>query len=223
MARLPLGSRLDDKPGIRPHRSRRVFWRDVASLRAHLVPEAAEIELRTQVERAVEAGIAVTHIDAHMAAAMLPELLEVHIRLARDFGVVPILPRSITWCPDPDAYRAAIDALDRERLPVVDHCRGTLAIEQHELAAGWNEVITELPAGLTHLALHCTQPGDFSSMAPDHAAWRIQEYRYLASGGLAALCARAAVGVSSTRELQTAWLERMSARQVDPRPQDGWP
>ena len=62
------------------------FWRDVASLRAHLVPEAAETELRAQIERARSAGIAPTHIDAHMAAAMLPELLDLHVRLGREYG-----------------------------------------------------------------------------------------------------------------------------------------
>ena len=69
------------------------FWRDVASLRAHLVPEAAEAELRAQIERAIAAGLRPTHIDAHMAAAMLPELIDLHVRLAFDYGLVPVLPR----------------------------------------------------------------------------------------------------------------------------------
>src|SRR5204863_672435 len=33
------------------------FWRDTASFRAHLVPEAAEAELRTQIEYAIAAGM----------------------------------------------------------------------------------------------------------------------------------------------------------------------
>src|ERR671921_552831 len=78
------------------------FWRDVASLRAHLVPEAAEAELRAQIELAVASGIAPTHIDAHMAAAMLPELLDLHIRLGLEYGLVPVLPRGILWAPDPE-------------------------------------------------------------------------------------------------------------------------
>jgi predicted glycoside hydrolase/deacetylase ChbG (UPF0249 family) len=57
------------------------FWRDVASLRRHLAPEAAEAELRAQIEPARSAGIDPPHIDAHMAAAMLPELLDCHVRL----------------------------------------------------------------------------------------------------------------------------------------------
>src|SRR6185437_3923106 len=37
------------------------FWRDVASLRAHLVPEAAETELRAQIEYAIAAGMQPSH------------------------------------------------------------------------------------------------------------------------------------------------------------------
>ncbi|MFL6972795.1 MAG: ChbG/HpnK family deacetylase [Xanthobacteraceae bacterium] len=59
------------------------FWRDVRALAAHLVVEAAEEELRAQVEHAFEAGIRPTHIDAHMGAAMLPDLLGIHLQLAQ--------------------------------------------------------------------------------------------------------------------------------------------
>jgi predicted glycoside hydrolase/deacetylase ChbG (UPF0249 family) len=62
------------------------FWRDVASLRRHLAPEAAEAELRAQIEPARSAGIDPPHIDAHTAAAMLPELLDCHVRLGHDYG-----------------------------------------------------------------------------------------------------------------------------------------
>src|SRR5436309_1982503 len=97
------------------------FPRDVASLRRHLVPEAAEAELRAQIERARSAGINPSHIDAHMAAAMLPELLDCHVRLGHDYGLVPVLPRTIRFAPDPSSYQAAVAALERAGLPVVDH------------------------------------------------------------------------------------------------------
>src|SRR5256714_7782919 len=64
------------------------FWRDVASLRAHLVPEAAEGELRAQIELATAAGLKPTHIDAHMAAAVLPGLIDLPVRVALGYGVV---------------------------------------------------------------------------------------------------------------------------------------
>ena len=57
------------------------LWRDLDSVRRHLVPEAAEMELQAQVGRAIVSGIRPTHIDAHMAVVMLPELLDAHVRL----------------------------------------------------------------------------------------------------------------------------------------------
>jgi len=73
-----------------------------------------------QIERARSAGIRPTHIDAHMAAAMLPELLNCHVRLGHDYGLVPVLPRSIRFAPDPRSYDATVAALERAGLPVVD-------------------------------------------------------------------------------------------------------
>ncbi len=178
------------------------FWRDVASLRAHLVPEAAEAELRAQIERAVAAGIRPTHIDAHMAAAMLPELLGAHVRLGREYGLFPVLPRSIGWAPDPAAYRDAVAALDAAGAPVVDHCRGTLPVEPAQLRAGWAALVDQLGPGVTHLALHCTAPGEFGAMAPAHAGWRYAEYELLASGALGEMLKAAGVAVIGTRALQ---------------------
>ena len=186
------------------------FWRDLASLRHHLVPEAAEAELRAQIERAIAGGLKPTHVDAHMAGAMLPELLEAHVRLAREFGLFPVLPRSIAWAPDPGCYREAIAALDEAGAPVVDHCRGTLAVASERLEAGWRDLVAGLPPGTTHLALHCTAPGDFAAMAPTHAGWRQDEYALLGRGFLRDLCAEHAVGVTSTRALQRQWLRHLN-------------
>ncbi len=181
------------------------FWRDLESVRRHLVPEAAEAELRAQIERAVTAGIAPTHIDAHMAAAMLPALLDAHVRLGRDFGLVPVLPRSIVWAPDPAVYRRAVAALDRAGAPVFDHCRGTLAVEPAVLEERWRALIADLPRGVTHLALHCTVPGDFADMAPAHAPWRFAEHALFARGAVRDLCAAQGVGIIGTRAVQRVW------------------
>lgn len=180
------------------------MWRDVASLARHVVPEAAEIELRTQIERACAAGIAPTHLDAHMAAAMLPSLLGAHLRLARAFRAVPVLPRSITWAPDAAAYRAAVASLDGEGAPVLDHCRGTLAVPPAALADAWRRLLRALPRGITHLALHCTAPGDFAAIAPDHAVWREAEYALFAGGRVAEWCAAEGIAMLGYRAVRDA-------------------
>lgn len=127
------------------------------------------MELRAQVDRAIASGMRPTYIDAHMAVAMLPELLDAHVRLGWECRMFLVPPRSIKWAPDHAAYQATLRTLDVQGAPVVDHCRGTLPVMRDELAHGWVKVFTELPPGLTHLALHCTVVGDFAAMSPLHA------------------------------------------------------
>jgi predicted glycoside hydrolase/deacetylase ChbG (UPF0249 family) len=186
------------------------FWRDVASLRHHLVPEAAEAELRSQIERARSAGMNPTHIDAHMAAAMLPELLECHVRLGHEYGLVPVLPRKIRFAPDPNSYEATVAGLDRGGLPVVDQIRGTLPVAAEEVEPGYRKLIEELPPGITHFALHCTAPGDIEAITPQHAPWRTNEYALFASGAVAEWCAALGVIAIGYHDVQALWVSGQS-------------
>ena len=181
------------------------LWPDVASLKRHLVPEAAEAELRAQIERALAAGLRPTHIDAHMAAAMLPELLDAHVRLGLEYGLVPVLPRAITFAPDPDRYRETVARLDAAGLPVPDYIRGTLPVPAEQLAPGWRAVVDGLAPGVTHVALHCAAPGEIEAIAPGHAAWRTNEYALLASGALAGWLTNAGIALLGYRAIQPFW------------------
>lgn len=183
------------------------LWRDVASLRAHLVPQAAEAELRAQIEAAYAAGLAPTHIDAHMAAAMLPELLDLHVQLALDYGLVPVLPRGIAWAPERESYAAALTRLDDAGLPVVDHFRGTLPVPAEETEPRYRAAIAGLKPGVTHFALHATMPGEIEWIAPDHAGWRTREFALFASGAVARWCAAAGVTPIGYSAIQKLWRE----------------
>jgi len=169
------------------------------------VPEAAEAELRAQIERTRSAGINPTHIDAHMAAAMLPELLSCHVRLGHDSGLLPVLPRKIRFAPDSMSYDATVAALERAALPVVDHIRGTLPIPAEAVEPGYRKLVEELPAGVTQFALHCTAPGDVEAITPQHAPGRTNEYALFASGAVAEWCAAIGVVPSGHREIQRLW------------------
>ena len=92
---------------------------------------------------------------------------------------------------------------------MVDHCRGTLAVDPATLEDGWRALVADLPPGVTHLALHCTAPGDFASMAPAHAGWRFAEYDLFSRGVARDLFAAAGVGVTSTRALQRRWRDHL--------------
>lgn len=66
------------------------LWRAVSDTRANAHPEAVEAEWRTQIDLALAAGIDVTHLDAHMGAALAPEWCERYIAVGVDYGI-PIL------------------------------------------------------------------------------------------------------------------------------------
>ena len=183
------------------------LWRDTASFRAHLVPEAAEAELRAQIERASAAGIKPTHIDAHMAAAMLPELIEMHVRLAVDYGVVPVLPRAIRWAPERASYAEAVARLDAAGLPVIDHFRGTLPVEADVVEQRYKETIEGLSPGVTLFARHATVPGEIETIAPEHAGWRTREYALFASGAIGEWLAAGDITPIGYRDIQRVWRE----------------
>ena len=82
-----------------------------------------------------------------------------------------------------------------------------MGVDRERLEEGWRTLIAELPPGVTHLALHCTTPGDFSAMSPMHAGWRYAEHELIASGFLRGLCAAAGVAMIGTRSAQRLWLE----------------
>jgi len=188
------------------------FWRDTASLRAHLVPEAAEAELRAQIDLALAAGLKPTHIDAHMAAAMLPELIDLHVRLAFDYGVVPALPRAIRWAPERAGYAEAVARLDAAGLPVIDHFRGTLPVEAEAVRQRYRETIEGLPPGVTLFALHATIPGEIEAISPQHAGWRTREYALFASGATSEWLAAEGITPIGYRDIQRLW--RAQSKQV---------
>jgi predicted glycoside hydrolase/deacetylase ChbG (UPF0249 family) len=56
------------------------FWSTVPGVRKHAAPEAVEAELRAQIDMTLAAGVDVTHLDAHMGAAMTPEFVDIYSR-----------------------------------------------------------------------------------------------------------------------------------------------
>ena len=80
-----------------------------------------------------------------------------------------------------------------------------MSVPAEQLAPGWRAVVDGLAPGLTHVALHCTAPGEIEAIAPGHAAWRTDEYALLASGALTGWLAEAGVGSLGYRAIQPLW------------------
>src|SRR5690606_262865 len=101
--------------------------RTSAEVAARARPEEVEVELRAQIEMALEAGIDVTHLDAHMGTALFPPFVGIYAKLAREFRVPAmvvrpdraLLERAGLAAAEP-VLRAAVDALGDAAFPVLD-------------------------------------------------------------------------------------------------------
>ncbi len=131
-------------------------------------PEEVEVELRAQVQAALDAGIDVTHLDSHMGTCFLPPFLDVYRRLAAEFRV-PVFAAH----PDDAALEAAgladiagvlrrvAEDLEAGGLPVLDHVDlDSLDFAPGEGAAHNGRRLSRLKRGLNYLICHPARDGE---------------------------------------------------------------
>jgi len=190
------------------------FHRDCGALRAAVEPDAAEEEMRAQLDRALAAGVDVTHLDTHMGAALLPELLPATLRIARDYRLPLLLPRDLHSYlsvlrmgeVEPGPYAEAVAAFDSAGLPVFDRFAMTPGAAPDGAEAAYAALVTPAAPGLTYVALHPNGAEDIADIQRDHPRakphWRTDELRLLASGHCDDAIARAGVRRIGTRALR---------------------
>jgi len=162
------------------------LWPTVAELRQHCAPEAAEEEMRAQVDRALESGIDVTHADAHMFAAASPEFCDAYLGIAKDYRIPVMLAESFDsqtmpvhlTGADEGPYREMLTRARDVGLPVFDQ---VIETDWESRDDHWEtcQHLFERVGGLTYMALHPTKPGDIEVIDPGTAKTRIGEYEML--------------------------------------------
>jgi predicted glycoside hydrolase/deacetylase ChbG (UPF0249 family) len=114
---------------------------------------AARAEIEAQVDRALAAGIDVTHIDTHMCACLHPCLADDYLALGRARGVPVLVTRQPGWLAALSPAR--VERWECDGLPVFDDFR-MLALD--EPAAGGLErakrAFEELAPGMTVVVAH---------------------------------------------------------------------
>jgi predicted glycoside hydrolase/deacetylase ChbG (UPF0249 family) len=144
-------------------------------------PEEVEVELRAQVEKALDAGIDVTHIDSHMGTVFFPPFLEIYRKLATEFQVPIFAAR-----PDPQVLTERglqgameilnwlVGSLESEGFPILD----AFDISSLDFAEGAGLAhnrsrIDGLGAGVSYLICHPALGGEeLSVITPDSAHQR---------------------------------------------------
>jgi predicted glycoside hydrolase/deacetylase ChbG (UPF0249 family) len=166
------------------------FPRNCLELRPQVNARTAEIEFRAQIDRALDAGIDVTHIDTHMGAAVLPEVVDIYIALGHEYDLPILLPRELDSYTGvlkmgeipAGLYEDRVRQLDASGVPVFERFRMTPWVGAPDNEPKYREMIETLPAGVTYFGLHCNASGDIEAIVPPRAHFRTEEYSLFKSG-----------------------------------------
>jgi hypothetical protein len=147
-------------------------------------PSAVEAELRAQIETAVAAGIDITHFDAHMGTAQMPEFVKIFRRLGDEYKVPVLLvkdlsrynPASYAGPLDTKAYDEEIAAARADGDPIFEIVFETPWLRKTDAETAYRQIFAGISGGLTFLSMHFNKPGDFEVIAPDSAHIRTEEY-----------------------------------------------
>lgn len=165
-------------------------------------PAEAERELRAQVERALAAGVDVTHLDTHMGAVLRRPFFPAYVRLGLEFKLpLFIWPQ---WKDlRPDEYRLVEEA----GAPVLDQVVFDTWDYKAEQAPGYYErVFSNLQPGVTHFLIHpCVDDEDIRAVDPENCEKRIGDYLPFAGSGFNELLDRLNVIRLTYRQVRDAY------------------
>ena len=126
-------------------------------------PDAAVTELDLQVQRALEAGMILTHIDTHMGSVAHPKLIPGYVQMATKYGLPPMIPRmsaaELTASEDLDEATAQmvvgmISKLEEMGIPLLDHLSGLELVDATDRFEQAKNALSALKPGLTHFIIH---------------------------------------------------------------------
>jgi len=157
-------------------------------------PEAVEKEVNAQIERALAAGIDVTHVDSHMGTIMNPLFIQSYVQAAATRLLPSMLPRTDAEgmemvgmsATEMQVYEPVMQQLEKLGVPMLD---GILSMpldepgEQKQMEIA-KDLLGNVPVGMTHFIFHPSiDTAELRSIAPDWES-RVANYNTFMSDEL---------------------------------------
>ncbi len=161
------------------------FYRDCDPVQAQAQGTAVTRELTAQIERALAAGVDVTHIDSHMGCLFHPRFLSIYFQLAQTYRLPALTLRATAVEKqaelffDPAALNVFVEALDQmetDGYPLLDSVE-MMSLDQSEnrLEEGRRR-LDQLKAGVHYFIVHpSVDTPELRAIAPD---WRCRVADY---------------------------------------------
>jgi hypothetical protein len=147
-------------------------------------------EIAAQVQRALDAGIDVTHIDTHMGTVFWPAFLEPYVQTALERGIPPFLVRATPELlasrglrgPIAEGLAARVVDLEARGLPLFDDVRSTQFSAADNHLKQVTRVLSDLHPGLTYLITHPSiDTPELRAIMPERWQERAADFQVLMS------------------------------------------
>lgn len=190
-------------------------WSTVAEVRANAHPDAVEAEWRAQIDRAIDAGIDVSHLDAHMGSSLAPEWCDRYIALGVEYGV-PVLITETLGVYGPSnhlsdvseaQFASFVEQARAEGMPVFGRVLETDFGRPRGAAHDYPGMLTSAGEELVYCAFHPCRPGpgEVEIIEPDAHHVRVDEYELFHTDDWKTWLGEQPIELIGMRELRDDW------------------
>lgn len=146
--------------------------------------QAVALEADVQVERALKAGIDVTHIDSHMGTIMNPKFVQSYLQVGAGRLIPNMLPRasalgfSMMGIGEQElaGYTPILNQLEAQGVPMLDGLFSMPLEHDEDHVSLAKKILGGVPAGITHFILHpSVDTPELRAICPD---WRARVANY---------------------------------------------
>jgi len=168
------------------------MWETTRETVEHATAEDVEREMRAQIDRALNAGIDVTHVDAHMGTAFNLKFVDSYFRVAQAYRLPAFVPRlrarDLPTHGLPDAlaeYARRISDAEAAGFPIFDYFDAdSLGFAPGTGLSHNRKRLDRLGEGLSYLITHCAQGGDELSSITQDWRQRDEEFHIYSDGSM---------------------------------------
>jgi predicted glycoside hydrolase/deacetylase ChbG (UPF0249 family) len=175
-------------------------------------PEAVAAEVNAQVEKALAAGIDVTHVDSHMGTIMHPKFVQSYLEAAASRLLPNMLPRASAqgfWMMGIDdetlaVYMPILQQLEAQGLPMLDGLFAMPLDQPEDNLSIAKKMISKVPTGITRFLFHpSVDTPELRAICPDWRA-RVANYNAFMSQELKDFIKKSGIQVLGYRALREA-------------------
>lgn len=174
--------------------------------------EAVAAELNAQIERALAAGIDVTHIDSHMGTITNPKFVQSYLQAGMSRLIPNMLPRASAKGFDMMGidnaalamYTPILQQLESQGLPMLDGLFSMPLEHDNDHIGAAKKILSDVPAGISHFIFHPSiDTPELRAICPDWKA-RVANYNAFMSDELKAFIKDSGIQLIGYRAIRDA-------------------